>query len=237
METINPSHMRLLVAVDDAALRTELYSYLHDQGYAVETAHCSSAAIERLSSTPNHDLALVSLEEPDQAGWNVLHAARALAPQTALLVLADASELDDRLRCFDLGADDIMEKPIHLEEVFAHAQAILRRRMQHIPAPEDIYATNGLFVDLASQACRQNGNPVSLTDVEFKVLKYLIRHRGRAISRDELAESVWNSPQAISPRTVDRHIAKIRQKIEDEPSAPQYIQTIYGKGYRIMPAE
>lgn len=234
-EATNPSRIRLLIVEDDVTLRTRLRRHFQQLGYQTATTDNGETAIDMLSHAPGYDLAILDLVLPCRDGWSVLEAVRRASSDAACLVLSTRTDLDDRLRCFRLGADDVVEKPFHLKELQARAEAILRRKMQSSNAAGDVYVADDLTVDFAAGVCYRRGEYIPLTAVEFNLLKYLIEHRGRAVPRDELAANLWNSPRAISPRTIDRHIATIRKKVEDAPATPRYVQTIYGEGYRFMP--
>lgn len=236
MVVTNPSRIRLLIVEDDHTLRASLRRYFQRLGYQTATTDNGETAIDMLNHTPGYDLAILDLFLPRRDGWDVLEAVRRSSADAACLVLSTCTDLDDRLRCFRLGADDVVEKPFHLKELQARAEAILRRKMQSSHASADVYVADDLTVDFTAGTCYRRGEHIPLTAVEFNLLKYLIQHRGRAVPRNELAANLWSSPQAISPRTIDRHIATIRKKMEDAPSTPRYVQTIYGEGYRFMPA-
>lgn len=236
MEITDPSRIRLLIIEDNDTLRASLHRFFRQLGYQTTMTDNGEAAIDMLQHTPGYDLTILDLFLPERAGWDVLEAIHRSRAEAACLVLSARTELDDRLRCFRLGADDVVEKPFHLQELHARMEAILRRKLHAAKTADDVFAVGDLAVDFTAAICYRQGDHIPLTAVEFNLLKYLIKNRGRAVPRDELAEKLWSDAQAISLRTIDRHIATIRQKMEDEPSTPRYVQTIYGEGYRFMAA-
>lgn len=236
MEVAKPSHVRLLIVEDNATLRTSMQRYFDQLGYQTTTTDTGEAAIDMLRYAPGYDLTILDLFLPNRDGWEVLKAMHDSTVDAGCLVLLAHTDLDDRLRCFRLGADDVVEKPFHLRELQARAEAILRRKLQSGKEPTDVFVADDLSVDFAARVCYRQGEQVPLTPVEFDLVTYLIQHRGRAVPREELAENLWSSAPSISLRTIDRHIATIRQKLEDDPSMPRFIQTIYGEGYRFMPS-
>lgn len=235
MEVTNPSRIRILIVANNDTLRSSLHRFIRQLGYQTTTTDDCETAIDLLKRTPGYDLTILDLFLSDRGSWNVLEALRHSPAGAACLVLSARADLDDRLRCFRLGADDVVEKPFHLQELRARMEAILRRKLHTAQSPDNVFTIDDLAIDFTADACYRRGEHIPLTAVEFNLLKYLIQHRGRAVPRDELAEKLWNDAQAISLRTIDRHIATIRQKLEDDPSTPRYVQTIYGEGYRFMP--
>lgn len=229
--------IHLLIVEDDQALCSELAGYFLDQGYAVTTAPDGPAALHLLRNSPCYDLVILNLVLPRLDGFAVLKEIKPERMNTGFLVLSIRGALEDRLRCFKLGADDYLEKPFHLKELEARVEAILRRIVQPQSPPSSTYAVQDLSVDFSARTCYRKGERISLTAVEFDILQYLIKHRGRTVSREDLAQGVWDTNCDISLRTIDRHVATIRQKLNDDPSAPMYLQTVYGRGYRFMPAE
>ncbi len=237
MQVTNPSRIRILIVEDNEVLRTRLHRFIRQLGYQTTMTDDGETAIDLLKHAPGYDLTILDLFLPERAGWNVLEALSRSSADAACLVLAARTDLENRLRCFHLGADDVVEKPLHLQELQARMEAILRRKLQAAQSPGDVYTVDDLAVDFSTDVCYRQGEHIPLTAVEIGILKYLIKNRGRAVPREELAEKLWNDAQAISLRTIDRHVATIRQKMEDDSSMPRFVQTIYGEGYRFMPGD
>jgi DNA-binding response OmpR family regulator len=149
-------------------------------------------------------------------------------------VLTGKAEDKHKLRGFDLGADDYVTKPFDAKELAARVQAVHERSDRSRPEVGDTYTFGGMTVDLTDQSATRDGETVTFTDLEFDILTYFINHRGRTVSRKQLLRDVWGISGDITTRTIDRHVAALRKKIEPDPKAPTYIQTVYGIGYKFV---
>jgi DNA-binding response OmpR family regulator len=177
-------------------------------------------------------LLLLDLVLPGTSGLEILQRVRETRPTLPVIILTARGEEQDRVLGLRRGADDYVVKPFSVKELLARVEAVLRRTPER---PGDIVqvALLGGCADLARREVRfDDGTRTELSEKESELLCYLVRHRGRAISRDELLGNVWRiSPQGISTRTIDMHVARLREKLRDDPTDPQLLLTVRGKGY------
>jgi len=136
-----------------------------------------------------------------------------------------------KIRGFDLGADDYVTKPFNAEELAARVRAVLERSRSS-EVSDDAYTFGDVKVDFENHTAEKDGEEVEFTSLEFDILEYFINHRGRTVSRKQLLRDVWGISGDITTRTIDRHVASLRKKIEPDPTEPQYIETVYGIGYK-----
>lgn len=235
MNAQNP--IRLLVVEDDNLICTLVIDYFRSKEYTVTTVSDVATANQYLSQPPGYDVVLLDLTLRGKDGFALLEEIDWRQTETALLVVSARDGLEDRLRAFRLGADDYLIKPFALEELEARIKAVHRRH--EVPPSESshVFNLNGLTVNFAANTCYVDDQRVSLTSLEFEILKYLVQNRGRVVPREELREEVWSSPEDVALRTIDRHVAKIRRKLEPDSMTPTFLQTIYGKGYQFAAAE
>jgi DNA-binding response OmpR family regulator len=224
--------MRLLVAEDDRALGCFLARGLEAEGHEVFLAGDGQAAVERaMEELP--DLAILDLNLPRRDGVEVLRFLRSLTGDLPILILTARSEMDVRLRCLDLGADDCMLKPFSFAELRARCRALLRRRRGDTGL---VLRYGDLEVNRVERTVVRGGEPAALTNKEFALLEYLLLHRGRAVSRATLLERVWNMDPDGATNVVDVYVNYLRRKLKDTGPVP-LIRTIRGQGYAIGPGE
>jgi DNA-binding response OmpR family regulator len=149
-------------------------------------------------------------------------------------MLTIKSESKHKLRSFNLGADDYVTKPFDAKELVARVRAVLRRSQDQRPEVEKVYSLDDFRVDFTEELAVKDGEEIEFTDLEFDILKYLINHRGRTVSRQQLLRDVWGISGDITTRTIDRHVASLREKIEPDSDDPSYIKTVYGIGYKFV---
>jgi two-component system alkaline phosphatase synthesis response regulator PhoP len=152
-------------------------------------------------------------------------------------MLTARGQVVDRVVGLKLGADDYLVKPFEMAELVARIEALLRRSTTPAPARatlEETYSFGDVAIDFRKAEVTKGGQPLDLSAREFKLLRYFVEHRGAALSRDELLNEVWGYNAMPSTRTVDVHVAWLRQKIEDNPRHPNYIHTIHGLGYKFV---
>ena len=226
---------RVLVVEDDPAVREMVISSLERNGLESVSASDAMQASELLQTRPP-DLVLLDWMLPQVSGaeW-----ARSLKrdEQTRdipIIMLTARGEEEDRVRGFDCGVDDYVTKPFDAQELSARVQAVYERSKDPIPEAGDTYTFGEMTVDFTDQSATQNGEQVTFTDLEFDILTYFINHRGRTVSRKQLLRDVWGISGDITTRTIDRHVAALRKKIEPDPKEPTYIQTVYGIGYKFV---
>ena len=204
------------------------------EGYEVESVTDANSALQTASSN-SYDAILLDVMLPGGTGFDVCRTLRQRGVQTPILMLTARGQVIDRVVGLKLGADDYLVKPFEMAELLARIEALLRRTSTSaIPAgaSAESYRFGDISVDFRRAEVTKGGQKLELSAREFKLLRYFIEHRGAALSRDELLNEVWGYNAMPSTRTVDVHIAWLRQKIEDNPRHPQLILTVHGLGYK-----
>jgi DNA-binding response OmpR family regulator len=219
--------MRFLIADDDPALGAFLARGLEAEGHIVSVANDGQAAVDAfLREAP--DLTILDLNLPRKDGAEVLRFLRSVTEDLPILILTARNEVETRVKCLDLGADDCMLKPFSLAELRARCRALLRRRRD----VNLVLRHDDLEVSRVERAVSRNGAAISLTNKEFALLEHLLLNRGRAVSRATLLERVWNMQAASSTNVVDVYVNYLRRKLNDYGQRP-LIQTVRGEGYAI----
>lgn len=221
-------HKRILIVEDDPNLALVLAGLLDAEGFATEHTDEGLRALE-FATTQAFDLALLDVGLPDMDGFAVCDSLRRSGIRIPILMLTACTETESKVRGLRIGADDYVTKPFHVPELLARIEALLRRT-QADPAILVEYGFGDVHVDFYRGRATKRGRPIDLTTKELVLLRYLIARRGRAVTRAELLAEVWGY-QSINTRTVDVHIATLRQKLEDNPHEPQYVLTARGEGY------
>jgi two-component system alkaline phosphatase synthesis response regulator PhoP len=198
------------------------------EGFDVDTAGDYVTGLTKASSG-HFDVIVLDVMLPGGNGFDITKAVRQKGVQTPILMLTARGQVVDKV-----GADDYLVKPFEMAELLARIEALMRRSASAATATTttDSYRFGDVAVDFRRAEVTKNGVPVELSAREFKLLRYFIEHRGAALSRDELLNEVWGYNAMPSTRTVDVHIAWLRQKIEDNPRHPQLILTVHGLGYK-----
>jgi two-component system alkaline phosphatase synthesis response regulator PhoP len=172
---------------------------------------------------------------PGKNGFEVCRELRQQGRDVAVLMLTAKTQIVDRVVGLKLGADDYLTKPFDPAELVARVEALLRRVRKEKLSPVVRFQFGSVDIDFEKGDVRKDGVPVSLAGKELQLLRYLIDHRGKTVSRDELLEKVWEYQSGVSSRTIDVHVAWLRQKLEDTPQNPRHIHTVRGVGYRFAP--
>jgi len=224
---------RLLLVEDEPGLVMTLTDRLIAEGYDVETATDGETGLARGSA---ESFALIILDGmlPGRDGFDVCRTIRQRGVQTPILMLTARGQVVDRVVGLKLGADDYLTKPFEMAELLARLEALLRRAPRAAAPPGDSYQFGDVKVDFRKAEVTRAGQAVELSAREFKLLRYFIEHRGATLSRDELLNEVWGYNAMPNTRTVDVHVAWLRQKLEAHPRRPQYIHTIHGLGYKFI---
>jgi two-component system alkaline phosphatase synthesis response regulator PhoP len=228
MMTVSP---RVLLIEDEPGLRLTLSDRLMNDGYAVDTAADGEAGLSQ-ASTGAYDLIVLDVMLPRMNGFDVCREVRQRGVRTPILMLTARGQVVDRVVGLKLGADDYLTKPFETIELMARLEALLRRTQAGAQPGGDVYRFGDVVVDFRRAEVTRAGQPVDLSAREFKLLRHFIEHRGATISRDELLSQVWGYDEMPLTRTVDVHVAGLRQKIEANPKNPEYILTIHGLGYK-----
>ena len=201
------------------------------EGYEVDSANDATSALSSATSGI-YDAILMDVMLPGGNGFDVTKAVRQRGIQTPILMLTARGQVVDRVVGLKLGADDYLVKPFEMAELLARIEALLRRTP---PAQStESYRFGDVSVDFRKAEVSKNGEQLELSAREFKLLKYFVEHRGAALTRDELLNEVWGYNAMPTTRTVDVHVAWIRQKLEDNPRHPQFILTVHGLGYKFV---
>ncbi len=222
---------RILIVEDEETLVLTLGDRLRSEGYEVEVARDGDCGLERASREP-FDLLLLDIALPGRDGLDVCRQLRQHGATLPILMLTARAQVFDRVVGLRLGADDYLTKPFEMIELLARVEALLRRGAPPPGAGAAAYSFGDVRVDFRSAEVRRGGALLELSALEFKLLRYLIEHRGALVSRGELLEKVWGYESLPQTRTVDVHVASLRQKIEAQPSRPQHIVTVHRLGYR-----
>lgn len=220
---------RLLLVEDEPALVMTLTDRLQAEGYDLDSAADGDAGFQRASTPPYYDLILLDVMLPGRSGFEVCRQLRQSGVTTPILMLTARGQVTDRVAGLQFGADDYVVKPFDMAELLARIQALLRRAG---PSASPIVEFGNVRVDFRSAAVIRDGQPVPLSAREFQLLRYLLEHRGAMISREQLLRDVWDYQPTLSTRTVDVHMAWLRQKLEANPKNPQYLLTVRGLGYK-----
>jgi DNA-binding response OmpR family regulator len=225
---------RVLIIEDDPTVAEVVTRYLEREGYAVESVGDGAEGLRRALENPP-DLVVLDLMLPSLPGLEVCRRLRTAAPVPVIMLTARGEEAD-RITGLELGADDYVAKPFSPRELTARVKAVLRRATGPLPsAPEaTVLRAGDLELDLVVHEARLGGELVALTVKEFELLAHLMRHPRRAFRREELLEYVWGFAYGDTS-TVTVHVRRLREKIEADPSAPRYVCTVWGVGYRFEP--
>ena len=229
---------RILIIEDETKIADFLRRGLAYEGYKVELTYDGESGLKAARDNVP-DLVILDVMLPGLDGLEVARRLRS-GGETPILMLTAKDTLSDKVKGFDSGADDYLVKPFSFRELVARVRAILRRREleRGTPAaPNDRLVQNDLILDRTARRVMRSGKPVELTTREFDLLDALMQHAGQAQARQELLDRVWGPEWIGDPRTLDVHIRWLREKIEDDPSAPQYIETVRGFGYRFAQRE
>jgi DNA-binding response OmpR family regulator len=226
---------RILIVEDDAALMLGLTSVIGDEGYEPHAARTGPEGL-RLAKELRPDLIVLDIMLPGMSGFEICKRVRDERIPSKVLMLTAKDEEDDKIFGFELGADDYLTKPFSLRELLARIRAMLRRDdvpAATPPAPEtgDRIAFGDVVVDFKRREVKRGGELQELTNREFLLLEYLIRHPGEVLTRERLLEENWGYGVHPTTRTVDNHVLRLRKHIEPDPENPIYLKTVRGGGY------
>jgi two-component system, OmpR family, alkaline phosphatase synthesis response regulator PhoP len=228
----------ILVVDDDAKIVRLVRTYLERDGFSVVTASDGPAALDAIE-TYSPALVVLDLMLPELDGRAVIRAVRSddEAGRTPILVLSARSSTIDRIAGLEDGADDYLPKPFSPAELVLRVRSILRRSAstprEVVDRPEPVIRHADLTIDPARHEVRRGSAAIDLTRVEFKLLQAILAADGRVLSRDQLLDAVYGHEAAeVLDRTIDVHIRRLRDKLDDDPDAPRYVQTVRGVGYR-----
>jgi len=224
--------VQLLIAEDDPDVGDGLEDRFSRKGYDVDRTTDGEDALREITTLPPYDLVLLDVRLPEKDGFEVLREARRAGVDSPVILLTAKDEHRHKIRGFNLGADDYVTKPFDVKELEARVQAVLDRSASSTPETDDVYSFGTVTVNFPEETVTRDGERVEFTNLEFDLLGYFVAHRGRTVSRKQLLRDVWGISGDITTRTVDRHVASLRKKIELNPDSPTYIETVYGVGYK-----
>ena len=223
---------RVLIVEDDDAIRKALIDDFTFEGYEVESAIMGNEAL-RKAFDPDIDIILLDVMLPEMDGFDICKELRKNDIETPIIMLTAKSQEIDKVLGLEFGADDYITKPYSSRELHARVKAILRRRnCEKENTNESQFKFGDIDINFRKFTCVKKGKNIDLTTLEFSLLHYLIGKRDQVLSRDEILDGVWGEDIMVSPRTVDTHIAKLRKKIEDDPTKPRWIIGFRGIGYK-----
>ena len=222
---------KILILEDEIGIRSFVSINLKREGYEVIEAGCGQEAIDKIKNEKNISIALLDVMLPDMSGIEVCKYIRQNFDQVGIIMLTAKAQEEDKIEGFISGADDYMVKPFSIKELLFRISALLRRIKK-----DDTINTNEIIslpftLNLDKRKLFKDGNEIELTPTEFSIVKYLITNAKKSLSRDQILEEVWGSNYLYDFKIVDVNIRRIRNKIEDDPSKPKYIQTVWGYGY------
>jgi DNA-binding response OmpR family regulator len=223
----------VLVVDDEPIVREVVVSYLRREGYRTLEAGDGDSARRLLEEEPPN-LVVLDLMLPGTDGLELCRWIRARSELPVIMCTARGDEAD-RIVGLELGADDYVTKPFSPRELAARVRTVLRRTATEIPRAERL-SFDGLDIDARTREVTRNSEPLKLTAKEFDLLWFMANHARQVFSRDQLMDRVWGYEAALDTGTVTVHIRRLREKIEDEPSRPRFLQTVWGVGYRFNPA-
>ena len=235
---------RLLIVEDEAHIASGLRYNLEADGHDVILAETGEAAIEAVSANPSKiDLVVLDVMLPGMDGFTVATRMRGHGWLTPILMLTARGRAEDVLRGFEAGADDYLPKPFELSILLARINALLRRHAWHTaargaspasPAVPDIFRFSDKTVDFDAQELQVRGKKYPLTLMEANLLRYLIQHEGKAVSRKNMLQDVWDLREDTDTRAIDHFIARLRKYIEKEPGRPRHLLTVRSVGYKFI---
>ena len=223
---------RILVIEDDSVVRKILKRLFECDGYVVDLAHNGTLGLELFRKTRPCALVL-DLRLPGMSGQEVCRQITQAAPGLPIIVLSAKSDVLDKVLLLEIGAYDYVTKPFSPRELLARVRAALRHSTQLNRG--DVFGFDDVTVSFSKVEVMRGAEPVSLTPLEFKTLRFMIQNAERVISRDELLGKVWGYQNYPCTRTVDNHMLKLRHKLERDPSHPVHFRTIHSAGYKFVP--
>jgi two-component system alkaline phosphatase synthesis response regulator PhoP len=221
----------ILLVEDEPGLVLTLSDRLRSEGYTVDVVYDGTEVVERAARN-RFGLIILDVMLPGKGGFEVCQELRQRGFTTPILMLTARTQITDKVKGLKIGADDYLTKPFAMAELLARVEALLRRERGMGEEGPDSYDIGPLHIDMRSSEVFRDGTLTTLTTMEFQLLRYLLKHRGKIVSRDELLKDVWGYASAPPTRTVDVHVAWLRQKLEKDPRQPKYIITVHGQGYK-----
>jgi two-component system, OmpR family, alkaline phosphatase synthesis response regulator PhoP len=220
----------ILLVEDEEGLRMTLSDRLRSEGYVVDFATDGDEGLDKATGLP-FDLIILDIMLPRRSGLDVCRDVRIAGLATPILLLTARDQTIDKVLGLKLGADDYVTKPFDTLELMARIEALLRRRLP-VRASQSVHQLGPIRMDVRGTEVTRDGQPVPLSAREFQLLRHFMEHPGATLSRSELLHEVWGYEDGTFTRTVDVHIASLRQKLEKDPKHPEIIVTVPGMGYK-----
>ncbi|MEO7633424.1 MAG: response regulator transcription factor [Blastocatellia bacterium] len=224
---------KVLIVEDDQAMAVALRDGFEYEGYAVQVARDGADGL-KLASERELDLIVLDVMLPKMSGFDVCKQLRSSGKQTPIIMLTARGQEIDKVVGLKIGADDYVTKPFSFMELMARVEALMRRSHRKPEVSADEFSFGDVAVSFKRFEITKSGEPLEMSPREFNILKYFVEHRGEVITRDQLLDSVWGYSSFPLTRTVDMHIAKLRQKIEDAPHDPKHVITVHRVGYKFV---
>jgi len=239
--TATPAHQsKVLVVDDDIRLRDLLRRYLTEQGFNVVTAE-NAQAMNKLWIRERYDLLVLDLMLPGEDGLAICRRLRGAGDQTPIIMLTAKGEDVDRIIGLEMGADDYLPKPFNPRELVARIHAVLRRQIERLapgaPVGEGRIEFGPYVLDLTTRTLTRNGTPLPMTTGEFGLLKVFVTHARQPLAREKLMLLARGRDHDVFDRAIDVQVSRLRKLIEPDPTAPRYLQTVWGFGYVFVPDE
>jgi len=223
---------QILLIEDEPGLVITLTDLFRADGYVVETASDGETGLRR-ALTRGHSVIVLDVMLPKKNGFEVCRELRRAGVDSAILMLTAKTLVGDRVTGLRLGADDYLPKPFDPSELLARIEALIRRVEKRNRAPAKSFSFDDVEIDFERAEVSRAGRRISLAAKELQLLEYLVLHRDRVLPREEILQKVWQYDSEVNSRTVDVHVAWLRQKL-DNPQSPRHIQTVRGKGYKFI---
>ncbi len=232
----------ILVVEDEEHLRTGIKYNLEAEGYDVSAVGDAPAALTLLDEPDREvDLIVLDLMLPGMSGYTFCETIREQGHDMPVMILSARTLAEDRIRGFDVGADQYLQKPFDLDELLSRVRNLLARSRRFTPASLrqgefDVYEFGKAHVNFTTFEVTVDGKPVRLTAMDMKLLRYFVEHEGKVLSRAELLTGVWDQPADLTTRTVDNFVMRLRKTFEPDPAEPRHFLSVRGAGYRFVAA-
>ncbi|RJP31367.1 MAG: DNA-binding response regulator [Candidatus Omnitrophota bacterium] len=224
---------RILIVEDEPDMRRGLKDNLEFEGYETVTTANGTEGL-RMALKEDFDLIILDLMLPGMDGMDVCRKLKESGSTTPMIMLTARGAEEDKISGLEAGADDYITKPFSLKEMLARVKVILRRATQDRPSIHD-YTFGSIVLSFDKYKATRNGQPLDLSPREFEMMRLFVENEGKVVNREQFLEQVWGYTTVPSTRTVDNHIAKLRQKIERDAENPQHIITVHRMGYKFIP--
>ncbi len=222
---------KILLIEDEPGLCLTLSDRLQKEGHTVDISNDGESGFNQAANQA-YDLIILDLMLPKKSGNDVCRDLRQMGLVTPILMLTARHQTVDKVLGLKLGADDYLTKPFEMLELLARIEALLRRATRTFASAPAVYQFGSIHVDFRRTEVVRDGETLALSAKEFQLLRYFIDHKGETLSRETLLQEVWGYSAVPYTRTVDVHVAWLRQKLEDDPKQPQWIMTVHGLGYK-----